>query len=630
MNYAIETMPWLPDAPLDYRDRCRSLDLSGDDLGERLVSLASHRLSSTQAIAFARAIRRARAERETIPGLSSFRLAVLPSFTMDTVADMLPAACARHLVDTSVSIAEYDQIVQTLYDPANEVLQPVPDAALLLFDHRWLGLDHFADGADPVDMAIERVTECLRLLRDNVGAQAIISTVAVPPGSLFGSLDRSVRGTMRSQIQRFNEALTTLAHQHNALLLDVAALAEQVGTARWFDPVAWSAFKLPFSTSCSAIFCDSLARLIASVRGKAHKCLVLDCDNTLWGGVIGDDGIENIVIGSGSGEGESFAAVHQLALDLKARGIILAVCSKNDDANARLPFAKHPDMLLRESDIAVFQANWTDKPTNIEAIARTLEIGLDSLVFLDDNSAERAQVRAALPMVAVPELPSDPALYAQILAMAGYFEATSFSDEDRQRNAGYQANAQRAEIREKSRDLGNYLRALDMVIDIKPFDAIGRQRIVQLINKSNQFNLTTRRYTDAEIVDVTDGSDIVTLQVRLADKFSDFGMIGVCIARPVEDGQTLDIDTWLMSCRVLGRRVEDAMLAALVECAIEAGKSRITARYLKTAKNAMVADLFDRLGFERVGESEGGDRSYQLTIANYERPDLPHRVAEDA
>lgn len=630
MSFTVNTMPWLPSAPPDYKLKCRQFEAGTPDVGPRLITLATHSLNSSQSIAFAKALRRAQDADCDLSPLSSFRLAILPSYTTETIADTVPAGCARHGVAVDVAIAEFDQIVQTVCDPASRLFQPTPDAALLLFDHRWVGLDSFAHNDDAIDIAIDRIAACLDRLHNQIGTQAILSTVAVPPGSLFGSLDRIVQGSIRSKVDRFNRALVALAESKGAVIFDVAALAEQVGTAQWFDPVAWNAYKIPFSPSCSALFGDSLGRLIGSMRGRARKCLVLDCDNTLWGGVIGDDGLENIIVGSGSATGESFSAVQKLALDLKARGILLAVCSKNEDSNARLPFSQHPDMLLRESDIAVFQANWVDKPANLEAIARTLEIGLDALVFLDDNSAERAQVRAALPMVAVPELPSDPAYYPLYLSSAGYFEALSFSDEDRKRGESYLANALRAEVREQSRDLGDYLKALEMHIEMRPFDALGRQRIVQLINKSNQFNLTTRRYTEAEITSLIENPEIVTAQVRLNDKFSDFGMIGVWIVRPSERDLTgWYVDTWLMSCRVLGRKVEDAMLHALVVAAKEAGKTTIYAQYLRTAKNTMVADLLDRLGFTRVNESSNGDCNYQLDVATFENQPLPHNIASN-
>ncbi|MEO6225839.1 MAG: HAD-IIIC family phosphatase [Sphingomicrobium sp.] len=628
MSFDVLSMPWLPEAPVDFKQRCKSFDREDSDLGDRLRALASHRLTSSHAIIFQRTLGRLLTQGADLAPLSSFRLAILPSFTMDTIAGMIPAACARHGVAVDVAIAEFDQIVQTAFNPDAEVFRERPDGVLFLFDHRWIGLDRVApsdDGSDRIDLAIDRLRTCVRRIREQFSAQCILSTIAAPPGTLFGSLERALPAAMRFNIDRFNQALVVLAAEERAILFDVAALAEQAGTARWFDPVAWYLYKIPFSADCSGLFADWLGRLLGAVRGKSRKCLVLDCDNTLWGGVIGDDGIENIVIGSGSGLGESFADVQQLALDLKARGILLAVCSKNNLENARLPFAEHPDMLIRESDIAVFQANWTDKPTNLEAIADALQIGLDSLVLLDDNPAERAQVRAALPMVAVPELPADPAYYAHYLSSAGYFEALTFSDEDRKRSDSYSANVERTELREQLRDLGDYLSALDMVLSTRPFDAVGRQRIAQLINKSNQFNVATRRYTEAEVERFERDPDIFTMQVRLRDKYSDYGMIGVCIATTSENDATAwDVDTWLMSCRVLGRKVEEAMLQTLVGAAREAGKMTIRARYLRTAKNNMVADLFDRLGFERIDETSDGDRTYCLDVEGVELEKLPH------
>jgi len=618
-------MPWLPDAPEYFRARLKAVPALAEGHGAALAELALHRLNSTQARTFARTLRGLAAAGISLAPLAPFRLAVLSSATFDTIEDALAAAGARHGVALDLTVAEYDQIIQTAFNPDATVFATKPDAVFVHFDHRWLALDRFsADPAGTVDAALDQVAMVLRALAEAPGAQIIMGNVATPPGGLFGSLDQTVAGTRRAQIAAFNHGLRDLAAESGALVLDIAALAEQVGTATWFDPVMWNLYKLPIAPDCVPLFADTVARTIGALRGKARKCLVLDCDNTLWGGVIGDDGIENILIGSGQPEGESFLAVQQLALDLKKRGIILAVCSKNFDETARQPFRDHADMLLRESDIAVFQANWSDKASNLEAIAATLDIGLDSLVFLDDNSAERAQMRAALPMVAVPELPADPAYYPLYLASAGYFEALAYSSEDSARADSYVANAQRAEIKQQSRDLGDYLRALDMTLTAQPFDAQGRARIAQLINKSNQFNLTTRRYSEADVRAVEDETDTFTLQVRLKDKFSDFGMIGVVIARThPDDSDALDVDSWLMSCRVLGRKVEEAMLQAVVEGARRAGKSRLYARYLPTAKNGMVRTLFDTLGLDLIGEEADGERRYRLDLPSYAAPALP-------
>jgi FkbH-like protein len=345
--------------------------------------------------------------------------------------------------------------------------------------------------------------------------------------------------------------------------------------------------------------------------------------------VIGDDGLEGIVIGQGDPTGEAHLAVQQAALMLRERGIVLAVSSKNHDEIARLPFRKHREMLLRENHIAVFQANWSDKATNIMAIAEELSLGLDAMVFLDDNPAERALVRRLLPEVAVPELPADPALYARTLLAAGYFEATTFSAEDRKRAEFYQDNAQRAALAKQAGDLDAYLASLAMTITFQPFDAAGRARIAQLINKSNQFNLTTRRYSEQEVKDAELDSNCFTLQVRLSDTFGDNGMISVVICRTA--GATVwDIDTWLMSCRVLGRRVEQAVLAELVRAARRRGIDRLVGEYRPTERNRLVEDHYAKLGFSRAAYRADGTTVWTLELATAEISPAPmqvHRLA---
>ena len=325
----------------------------------------------------------------------------------------------------------------------------------------------------------------------------------------------------------------------------------------------------------------------------------------------------------GSARGAAFLAIQQMALALRQRGIVLAVCSKNDEDVARTPFRDHPDMVLREEHIAVFVANWGDKATNLRAIAAALNIGLDALVFLDDNPVERAQVRRELPMVAVPEVPADPALYPRALAAAGYFEAITFSDDDRVRADAYRANAERAAFAGTS-DMAGYLQSLDMVADVRPFDSVNRARIAQLINKSNQFNLTTRRYTEREVAAMEGDTALATLQFRLVDRFGDNGMIAVVILRPT-DPQTLEIDIWLMSCRVLGRRMEEATLFHIIAAGRRLGATVITGTYLPTAKNRMVADHYGKLGFTLVAAGEDGSSRWRLDLADYVPPALPMR-----
>ena len=385
--------------------------------------------------------------------------------------------------------------------------------------------------------------------------------------------------------------------------VDVAALARTVGEENWHEPSAWHMAKLAFAQQAVPLYADAFGRLIGAMRGNSRKCLVLDLDNTLWGGVIGDEGLEGIDLGQGTATGESFLAIQQMALDLRHRGILLAVCSKNDETIARQPFQNHPDMLLGEEHIAIFQANWIDKPANLNAIAAALNIDTQALVFLDDNPAERAVVRRELPEVAVPELPDDAALYPRFLLNAGYFETVAFTNDDLARAEQYQANAQRAELQESSTDINGYLASLEMTIHFSSFDAVGRKRISQLINKSNQFNLTTHRYTETQVAEFENSDDVFTLQVRLQDTFGDNGMISVIICRQGEP-TIWDIDTWLMSCRVLGREVERAVLCEIVTQARKAGVTGLRGHYIPSGRNELVRDHFAKLGFTLLEEGD--------------------------
>lgn len=629
MRTSLADLPWLRKPPDDFSIRCREL-VSAREPGRDLQFLAGFRLSSRQASSLARSLSRCRAAQKDLSPLSPVRLGILASATAGLLLDDLVAGAIRHGVALELAAAPYNQVVQQAFDPSSAINRARPDAVLVAVDHRWLRLDRPMLTEDvAAGKSIGQLEEVVEALHENAGSSAILQTVPVPPLPLFGSFDRRVRGSVRAMVDEANRAIVALAERSGSYVLDVAALAEQIGTDAWFDPVQWCAYKQPFSTDCLPIYGDYAGRLLGAIRGKSRKALVLDLDNTIWGGVVGDDGVAGLILGQGDAQAEAFLAVQCCALELRERGVILAACSKNDDAVARAPFREHPDMLLKEQHFAIFQANWASKPDNLQAIAKALNIGLDALVFVDDNPAERAEVRAALPEIAVPELPEDPSWYPWYLRAAGYFEAIAFSPEDRLRAASYALNAQRAEVIAKSRDIGEYLSALDMRIFFSPFDTRGRQRIAQLINKTNQFNLTTRRYAEHEIAAMEADQSIFTLQVRLSDKYGDMGMIGTVICRLLEnDHRTWEIDTWLMSCRVLGRQLERAILAKIVNEAAARRIERLVGIYIPTPKNSMVADHYPKLGFQRIGCDPDGKTRWEFTIAGYIAPELPFRVED--
>jgi FkbH-like protein len=610
-------LAWLPPAPDDFIARCRALGDASADVGRTIRTLAGHSLDLNQLIRLERGIHAARAARSDLSPLRKLTLAVLSNATVDFLVPALVGSAARHGMDLTCVTAPYDQVMQESLDPQSEINLSAPDVALLAVDFRGLPLRQaIGDAAS----AREIVASCLAYLatartaiKRNGGALCILQTVVPPPEALFGSMDRIVPGTLRWSIDAFNRELAQSVVGTEDLLLDVAAIAESVGVANWHCPRQWNMGKFPFAESVVPLYAEHAARLLGALRGTSRRCLVLDLDNTIWGGVIGDDGLEGIKLSQGDATGEAHLELQREALSMRQRGIVLAVSSKNDDETARLPFRSHPEMVLKENHIAVFQANWNDKATNIVAIANELSLGLESLVFVDDNPAERGLVRQALPEVAVLEMPEDPAQYARTLAAAGYFEAVVFSREDMTRADFYQDNARRVALQNQAGDVDSYLASLDMRITFSPFDATGRARIAQLINKSNQFNLTTRRYTENEVRAAEHDPACFTLQVRLTDALSDNGMISVVICREHSPG-VWDIDTWLMSCRVLGRRVEQMVLRELLARARERRIKTLAGRYLPTARNKLVADHYKNLGFTLLAHETDGTTAWMLTV----------------
>jgi FkbH-like protein len=629
VNSLYSELQWLPRAPQDFSTLLKAAASSGESLGSEIRSLASFGLDLNKLTKLARVIGKACSEGTSLPPLVPFRLALLSNSTVDMIVPALIASAARHGILLEIIQPSYDQVMQEVLTPDSKINSSKPDAVLFALDYRALPLKLSPGDAEAASATVQGALGYLQALRDGIKANSkglcIFQTFAPPAEPLFGSLDRALPGTMRSLIDTVNRELAANVLSSGDVLLDVAGLAETVGLANWHNQQLWNLGKFSFSDEWIPLYGDHVARCVAAIRGKSKKVLVLDLDNTVWGGVIGDDGLEGIKIAQGDACGEAHLAVQRLALDLRQRGIVLAVSSKNTDAVAREPFEKHPEMLLKLEHIAVFQANWNDKATNIQAIAEELSLGLEAMVFLDDNPVERGLVRRLLPQVAVPELPEEPSGYARTLAAAGYFEAVTFAHEDLKRAGYYLDNARRAQLQTKVGGVDAYLASLDMTITFQPFDAIGRARIVQLINKSNQYNLTTRRYTDPEILDAENDPEVFTLQVRLADVFGDNGMISVVICRPSAAG-VWEIDTWLMSCRVLGRKVEHMVLREILEHARAAGIGKLCGIYQPTERNQLVVDHYAKLGFCKVLEEATGFTRWVLPVEGATPESAPMRV----
>jgi FkbH-like protein len=619
-------LSWLPRPPADFNELCEAAGNETEGLGARFTALARYGLDGNELVCLADVIGAARKSGKSLAPLTPYKLGIISNSTTDFITAALVATAARHRIALECIPAGYDQAVQESLNPDSNINRSAPDGVLIALD--WRGLPMLATpgeaekAAESVQAALGQIRLICDGIRSHTQAVCILQTLAAPTETVFGSLDRAIPGSLRYLVDEVNRGLRDVVESIGGVLVDVAAIAETVGLANWHCPRQWNMAKLPFSQEYLPMYADSVMRVIAALRGTTRRCLVLDLDNTLWGGVIGDDGLQGIQIAQGDATGEAHLELQRYALALRNRGVVLAVCSKNEDDTARLPFRQHPGMMLREEHFAVFQANWNDKATNLRAIATELALGLDSLVFVDDNPFERELVRANLPEVAVPEMPADPALYTRTLAAAGYFESAVFSDEDRKRAGYYEGNAKRASLQKQTTDIEGYLASLKMEIIFQPFDEVGRARIAQLINKSNQFNLTTRRYSEADVARMQDDPQYFTLQVRLADIFGDNGMISVIICRESRPNEW-EIDEWLMSCRVLGRRVENMVLREIIEHARRRGIRRLTGAYLPTQRNKLVERHYANLGFTMIAENADGSTEWELAVDGADVPGAP-------
>ena len=604
---------WLP-AMTDWRQRLKALPADPAAAWDTAVALANVRLNFVLTNALDEAVRRIMPNGP--PGLATqpVRLAVLGSSTLTHLLPAIRIAGLRRGLWIDTHENDFGQYLQELSDPSSPLHRFRPTAILLALDayHLTAGVSaamNLETAAAALSEAQTRITETWHLAQDAFQCPIIQQTALPVHLSLLGNNEHRLPGSRAHFITRLNAAIRTLADQHGVDILAVDERVVRDGIGKWHDPALWHRSKQEVTPIAAPVYGDWVGRWLAAKQGRSFKCLVLDLDNTLWGGVIGDDGVEGIALGQGSPLGEAYTAFQEYVRELSRRGVILAVCSKNDEANALEPFHSHPDMVLKRDDIACFIANWSNKADNIRAIARQLNVGLDSLCFIDDNAFERDLVRQELPMVAVPEVSDDPTSYPVALADAGYFESLALTDEDRERTTQYQGNTARDALKAAVTDLPSYLRGLEMRLLWKGFDSIGLQRIVQLINKSNQFNLTTRRYTDHDVIAVMNDPAAFGLQLRLLDRFGDNGIIAVVIGR-LQAGQDLSIDTWLMSCRVLGRQVEPTTLNLIAQQAARLRATRLIGEYIPTAKNGMVRDHYSRLGFTMIeADAAGGNRA---------------------
>jgi len=548
------------------------------------------------------------------------RIAILSDAAVPQLVPLLKVLFARRGIRAAIHLAEYDAVELEVFDASSRLYAFAPDAIVLLGAPQALRLAYYRQLEDREHFAervVSRLADAWDAIRQRSPALILQSNFPPPYERQYGSYDHLLPQTFLAQVARLDVALGEQARLRTGVLIDdVAGLAVRVGLRQWYDERLWTLAKAFCALEHLPLVAQSVVDLVAAADGAVVKCVVTDLDNTLWGGVVGDDGAAALEMDP-FGDGEPFHRLQQYLRELKRRGVVLAVCSKNDRETALEVFRTHPDMVLREEDVAVFVANWGPKPDNLRLIQRTLNIGFDAMVFLDDSPFERQLVRETLPQMIVPELPADPADFVRFLSELNLFESTTFSEEDLLRADAYRANALRDESRAAFSDITEYLRSLDMRITMRRFDAMSLPRVAQLIQRTNQFSLNPTRHSLAECTRMLDDdSGYLPFSLSLIDRFGDNGLISVIVLR--DAGDALDVVTWRMSCRVLGRGVETFAMNRVVEIARARGHEWITGAYVPTAKNGMMAGFFAQFGFAPDGARDDGGTAWRLRVASYE------------
>jgi FkbH-like protein len=544
-------------------------------------------------------------------GLIPLRLAVLRNFTIDPIIPVIKGEMALSGFYTVVYLGGYDAISQDVFNDKSSLYEFKPDIIILA---QWLETlsplltRKFGPSvSDQVNNEIERVLngidEFNGALRRNVNAPILINNFNIPSYPALGILDAQSENHQTQAILNLNKQILNSINQlQDVYLVDYMSLAARLGSEQGVDERYWQIGRAPIGRNALIPFGQEYGKFIRALNGKSRKCLILDCDNILWGGVVGEEGLDNIKLGEDY-PGSCYKVFQQLILNLHDRGVILALCSKNNDTDVLEVLNLHPDMILREKNFSAMQINWEDKATNIIRIAQELNIGLDSLVFVDDSPFECDLVRKQLPQVAVLQLSSEPSTFSARLNAKSYFDTLTLSSEDRNRNKMYRAQFKRKQLYKASGSLEEFFAKLDMVVEIGLLDSTSIARISQLVQKTNQFNLTTHRHSEGNIRAFAESSEFDVFYIKLSDRIAEMGLIGVAIIK--YDGKQADIETFLLSCRALGRGVEDAFMAQILNYVKEKECTSILGHYLASKKNIQVADFYGKQGFRLVSNNDG-------------------------
>jgi FkbH-like protein len=605
---------------LDLRSEIDRL-ISAGPISVELAALVSRRLADlwraeAGSVAAAFLVSRFEKLRDKLP-LQPYRLAILRSFTVEPAIPLLRAEAFVHGIDLTVQLGDFNAYPQEILDSNSLLYRFAPDGVILAAQtadlapelwHRFADLEPAA-----VSSAVQNVTnnlsQWIRGFGERSSATLVVHSLELPAIPSAGILDGQSEGrkTSSSQcraIQEINQALHVIANEHRGVyVLDYDGLVARHGRLRWHDERKWLIARMPIAADCLVYQAREWLRFLMPLCGKTAKALVTDLDNTLWGGIIGEDGMTGIKL-SPEYPGAAYQSVQRALLDLTRRGILLAICSKNNPEDAMPALTDHPGMLLKPKDFSAARINWNDKAQNLREIASELNIGTDALAFLDDNPVEREQIRNAMPEVTVLDLPEDPLAFAGAIRDCPAFERLTLSSEDQQRTGLYAAQRERSQAEQSFQSKEDFFRYLDQEAEVVPVSPTTLARVAQLTQKTNQFNLTTRRYTEQQIAELATRPEWQVLSISVRDRFGDHGLVGVAITRDEKD--TCEIETFLLSCRVIGRAVETALLSHLAGIAAVRGRRCLRGRFIPTKKNAPARDFYSAHGFQLIEEKPDG------------------------
>ena len=553
------------------------------------------------------------------------RIAILRSFTVEPLIPLVRAAAATHGIDVTAHTGDFNTYAQDILDPASSLYRFAPDMVFLAVQTRdlcpmlWDGFAELspAQSAEAADRTVESFRVWIETFRSRSAAHLVIHTLETPPVPANGILDAQSANGQIETILRINQALRQLASgSRGVYLLDYDGLIARHGRFAWYDPYKWLTLRMPISAQAIVPLAQEWLRFIYPLSGKSCKALAIDLDNTLWGGVIGEDGVSGIKIGP-EHPGAVYLDVQRAILDLYHRGVILAICSKNDESDAMAAIEQRPGMLLRRRHFGAWRINWNDKAQNLREIAAELNIGVDAIAFLDDNPAEREWIRRQLPEATVIELPAAALGYARALRESPVFERLTLTAEDRERGRYYAE--QRLRQPPTGASLEEFYSSLAMEVEIATVTPETLPRVAQLTQKTNQFNLTTRRYSEQQIAEFAARPAWRVYALHVRDTFGDHGLVGVALTH--SSGDTCEIDTFLLSCRVIGRTVETGFLAALAEQALADGQRRLVGFFVPTKKNLPAKDFYASHGFTCIDDGEGESRwEFDLTQGQIQDP----------